>query len=153
VNRREAIALGGALTAPASETAASDSPSIQDAMIHRAINTTQGAYAQGRVVTGARRFLYVSGQTPEAADGSVAKEFRAQCRQAWANVGKQLADGSMSLDDLVKVTIFLADRRYRAENAEVRREVLGTRTPALTIVIAGIYDEAWLIEIEAVAAD
>jgi hypothetical protein len=30
--------------------------------------------------------------------------------------------------------------------------VLGDRSPALTIVIAGIYDEAWLLEIEAVAA-
>lgn len=59
----------------------------------------------------------------------------------------------MSLDNLVKVTIFLADRRYRGENAEVRRAVLGKRTPALTIVIAGIYDEAWLLEIEAIAAE
>jgi 2-iminobutanoate/2-iminopropanoate deaminase len=153
VNRRDALVLAGALTAPANETIASDTPSIKGAMIHGAINTTQGAYAQAQVVTGAMRFLYVSGQTPEAADGSVAKDFRAQCRQAWANVGKQLADASMSLDNLVKVTIFLADRRYRAENAEVRREVLGVRAPALTIVIAGIYDEAWLVEIEAVAAD
>lgn len=151
MNRREAIAIAGAMTA--SKTAARDSSSNKEAIVHRAINMTQGAYAQAQVVVGAKRFVYVSGQTPEAADGSVEKDFRAQCRQAWANVGKQLADASMSLDDLVKVTIFLADRRYRSENAEVRREVLGTRTPALTIVIAGIYDEAWLIEIEAVAAD
>ena len=64
----------------------------------------------------------------------------------------QLEAAGMSLDDLVKVTIFLSDRRWRAENAEVRREVLGPRSPALTIIITGIYDEAWLLEIEAVAA-
>jgi hypothetical protein len=29
---------------------------------------------------------------------------------------------------------------------------LGERTPAITIILAGIYDEAWLLEIEAVAA-
>jgi hypothetical protein len=29
--------------------------------------------------------------------------------------------------------------------------VLGGREPALTVVIAGIFDEAWLLEIEAVA--
>lgn len=153
MNRRDALVLAGALTAPASDTIASESASIKDAVILRAINTTQRAYAQAQLVNGAKRFLYVSGQTPEAADGSVAKDFRAQCRQAWGNVTKQLADASMSLDNLVKVTVFLADRRYRAENAEVRQEVLGVRAPALTIVITGIYDEAWLVEIEAVAAD
>jgi enamine deaminase RidA (YjgF/YER057c/UK114 family) len=31
--------------------------------------------------------------------------------------------------------------------------VLGTRTPALTVLIAGIYDSDWLLEIEAIAAD
>lgn len=153
MNRRDALVLAGAWAAPANETFASDSPSVPNATIHRAINATPSAYAQAQVVTGAKRLLFVSGQTPEAVHGSVAKDFRAQCRQAWANVGMQLAAASMSLDNLVKVTVFLADRRYRAENAEVRREVLGMRTPALTIIIAGIYDEAWLVEIEAVAAD
>lgn len=48
--------------------------------------------------------------------------------------------------------MYLSDRRYRQENYEVRHQVLGGRTPALTIVITGIYDEAWLLETEAVAA-
>jgi enamine deaminase RidA (YjgF/YER057c/UK114 family) len=48
--------------------------------------------------------------------------------------------------------MFLSDRRYRAENARVRNELLGERKPALTVIICGIYDEAWLLEIEAVAA-
>jgi 2-iminobutanoate/2-iminopropanoate deaminase len=57
----------------------------------------------------------------------------------------------MSLDNLVKVTTYLSDRRYGRENSEIRQEVLGGRAPALTVVIAGIYDEAWLLEIEALA--
>lgn len=51
-----------------------------------------------------------------------------------------------------KVTTFLSDRKYRRENYEVRTEVLGERLPALTIIIAGIYEEKWLLEIEAIAA-
>ena len=58
----------------------------------------------------------------------------------------------MGLDDLVKVTTFLADRRDAAENRRVRQEVLGGRSPALTVVVAGIFDERWLVEIEAMAA-
>jgi enamine deaminase RidA (YjgF/YER057c/UK114 family) len=56
-----------------------------------------------------------------------------------------------TLDDLVKVTTFLADRRFAAENRAVRQAVLGGRAPALTVVITGIFDETWLIEIEGVA--
>ena len=58
----------------------------------------------------------------------------------------------MGLDDLVKVTTFLADRGYAAENRRVRQEIFGDRSPALTVVVAGIFDERWLVEIEAVAA-
>ncbi len=30
---------------------------------------------------------------------------------------------------------------------------LGTHSPALTVIITGIFDEKWLLEIEAVAAE
>ena len=33
----------------------------------------------------------------------------------------------------------------------VRRRVLGDHEPALTVIIADIFDEAWLLEIEAIA--
>jgi 2-iminobutanoate/2-iminopropanoate deaminase len=46
----------------------------------------------------------------------------------------------------------LSDRQYCEANSRIWREVLGGHRPALTIIIAGIYDEVWLLEIEAVAA-
>lgn len=52
----------------------------------------------------------------------------------------------------MKVTTFLSDRAYAAENSAIRREILGAREPALTIIIAGIFDPAWLLEIEVIAA-
>jgi hypothetical protein len=58
----------------------------------------------------------------------------------------------MSFDNLAKVTIFLSDRSLIAQSAGLRRSILGERTPAVTIIIAGIYDSAWLLEIEAIAA-
>ena len=119
---------------------------------HRALNPTTVSYCQAHEVSDFQRLLFISGQVPEDAAGHVPADFRGQCRLAWANVQAQLEAADMSLDDLVKVTVFLSDRRWRGENAEVRREVLGPRSPALTIIITGIYDEAWLLEIEAVAA-
>ena len=118
----------------------------------RAIHPTDNAYAQACEVTRATRWLFVSGQVPEDAEQKVPADYPSQYRLAWANVEAQLKAADMSFDNLVKVTIYLSDRALIAQSAGLRRAVLGDRTPALTIVIVGIYDEAWLLEIEAVAA-
>jgi len=119
---------------------------------HRPINPGDNAFAQAHEVTNPSRWLFVSGQVPADEADNVPADFAAQCRLTWANVERQLRDGGMTLDDVVKVTTFLSDRRYRRENYEVRKAVLGPRRPAITIIIADIYDEAWLLEIEVVAA-
>ena len=118
----------------------------------RAIDPTTTSYAQAFEVEGATRWLFISGQVPAHGDGGVPQTFGDQCRLAWANVERQLSAAGMGLDNLVKFTIFLSDRLYRDENMRIRHEVLAGRTPALTVIITGIYDEAWLLEIEAVAA-
>ena len=108
-------------------------------------------YVQALEVDGARRILFISGQTPTDHHGNVPQGFAAQCRQAWRNVEAQLAAAGMSLDNIVKHTTYLADRRYTLENRAVRNEILAGRQTALTVIIAGIFDEAWLVEIEAIA--
>ncbi|WP_349628772.1 RidA family protein [Bradyrhizobium sp. AUGA SZCCT0177] len=109
-------------------------------------------YSQALEVAGHTRMLFVSGQIPVGADGAVPEGFEAQCRLAWSNVEAQLKAADMTLDNLVMHRTYLADRRYTMLNRAVRSEVLGSRETALTVVIAGIFDEAWLLEIEAVAA-
>jgi 2-iminobutanoate/2-iminopropanoate deaminase len=116
------------------------------------IAPTVPSYAQASLVTGATRWLFVSGQVPADADGRVPEDYPAQYRLAWSNVAAQLRAAGMDFDNLVKATIFLSDRALIAQSAGLRQAILGDRSPALTIVIAGIYDSAWLLEIEAVAA-
>lgn len=111
-----------------------------------------GSYPQAVEVTGATRWLYLSGQIPVAPDGSLAADFRGQCEQVWDNVETQLKAAGMTLDNLVKVTTFLSDRAHALENREVRVARLAGRQPALTVIVTGIFDESWLVEIEAVAA-
>lgn len=112
----------------------------------------QGSYPQAVEASGATRWLFVSGQVPVRPDGGLSPDFTEQCRQCWANIEAQLRAADMTLDNLVKVTTFLSDRKYADENRAVRLEVLEHRQPALTVIITGIFDEAWLVEIEAVAA-
>jgi len=116
------------------------------------IHPTSHAYAQACEVAGFSRLLFISGQVPQDGDGHVPADYRSQYRLAWANVEAQLKAAGMTFDNLLKVTIFLSDRALIAQSAGLRQEILGDRSPALTIVIVGIYDEAWLLEIEAVAA-
>jgi 2-iminobutanoate/2-iminopropanoate deaminase len=126
-------------------------------MERRAINAPDGpapagGYSQAVEVLGARRLLFISGQIPVEPGGRLPTAFRDQCRQAWANIEAQLRAAGLDLTHLVKVTTFLADRSHAIENREVCAKVLGDLKPALTVIIAGIFDSEWLIEIEAIAA-
>lgn len=109
-------------------------------------------YSQAIEVESAARIVFVSGQIPVTPDGRVPASFDDQARQVWSNVVAQLRAANMDLDNVVKVTIFLSSRDYRENNAAVRKEVLGAREPALTVIICDIFDEDWLLEIEAIAA-
>jgi 2-iminobutanoate/2-iminopropanoate deaminase len=126
------------------------------AMGRRALNAPSapvavGGYAQAVETVGSARRLYVSGQIPVTADGVTPTNFEEQAALVWRNLEAQLVAADMSLDDLVKVTIFLSDRKFADANRDARIAALGDRSPALTVIITGIFDPAWLLEIEAIA--
>ena len=109
------------------------------------------SFAQAVEVSGAGRTLYLSAQIATDTDGNTPEDFAEQARLAWNNVVAQLRAADMTLDNLVKVTIYLADRRYVADHRKVRLEVLQGRQIGLTTIFAGLFDEKWLIAIDAVA--
>jgi enamine deaminase RidA (YjgF/YER057c/UK114 family) len=111
-----------------------------------------GGYTQALKVEGARTLVFVSGQVPVDTAGHTPPDFAGQCRLVWRNVEAQLRAAGLRLDDIVKVTTFLADRRDADANGAIRREMLGSHAPALTVVFAGIFDQDWKLEIEVIAA-
>ena len=111
-----------------------------------------GGYAQALQVEGVQRWLFVSGQIPATPEGDVPDGFEAQAALAWRNVMAQLRAAGMDASHLVKVTTFLASRDDTLANRVARQQALGARTPALTVIITGIFDSRWLLEIEAIAA-
>jgi enamine deaminase RidA (YjgF/YER057c/UK114 family) len=110
-----------------------------------------GGYAQAVEVANANRTLYISGQIPVGMDGVVPSSFAEQAALAWQNLESQLRAANMTYDNLVKVTIFLASRDYAIENRSARTAAIGDRKIAMTVVIAGIFSEEWLLEIEGIA--
>jgi enamine deaminase RidA (YjgF/YER057c/UK114 family) len=110
-------------------------------------------FAQAVEVVGARRLVYTSGLTPTEGEWVAPESFADQARLAWRNLFAQLAAAGMSPDNLVKVTVILADRAHRSKNADIYDAILAGRRIAVSTIIAGLVDPRWLIEIEAIAAD
>lgn len=108
-------------------------------------------YTQAVEITGATRMLHISGQVGAMPDGTVPADMEAQTRLVWANLEAQLRAAGMSLDNLVKTTMILPDLADLAITRKVRAEVLGARRPASTLIVGGLANPAWKIEIEAVA--
>ncbi|MDQ8731915.1 RidA family protein [Bradyrhizobium sp. LHD-71] len=98
--------------------------------------------------------LFISGQAGAGDDGKIVDGgFRAQGEQAFANLRRALEAGGSSLDDVVKVTIFVTDMGNFREVVELRRKFFSAPYPADTIAeVRALYDPKVLIEIEAIAA-
>lgn len=111
-----------------------------------------GGYANAVEVPASRRLLFISGQIPETREGEVPDDVEDQCRLIWQHITSCLRSANMDVTDLVKVTTYLSSRDLAAVNTQVRLDVLGDHSPALTVIIAGIFDPKWKLEIEAVAA-
>ena len=110
-----------------------------------------GAYTQAVEITGATRTLFISGQVGVDSKGNVPEEVAAQAKQAWANLQAQLHAAGMTLDNVVKLTTILTDPGSMAESRRIRTEVMGDRRPASTLIVAGLANPAWKLEIEAIA--
>ncbi|MBV9434119.1 MAG: RidA family protein, partial [Hyphomicrobiales bacterium] len=97
-----------------------------------AILPAGSGYSNALEISGFKRIVFVSGQIPVDIKGGVPSGFAAQCRLVWANVEAQLRAADMTLDKVVEVTTFLADRAFGMENRVIRKETLGDLCPAST---------------------
>lgn len=107
-------------------------------------------YAHGVEVPAGARTLYVSGQV--GVDGDERLVEGGFVPQAIANIETVLASADMTLADVVKITAYLTRREDLPLLRDVRAEFLAV-SPAVTVVlVAGLHDPDWLVEIEAIAA-
>jgi 2-iminobutanoate/2-iminopropanoate deaminase len=111
-----------------------------------------GPYSQAVKAGG---FLYVSGQLPiDPADGSIhGSDITSQTRQALNNLSAIVAAAGMSLKDVVKVNVYLADMNdFKAMN-EVYAQFFTSDFPARAAVQVARLPKDALVEIEAVACE
>lgn len=111
-----------------------------------------GPYTQATLVHGPGEWLHVSGQVGIDAQGVAPAGFAEQADLAWGNVVRALHAAGMGMEHVVKTTTYLVDRANAAVMRPIRLQHLGMHRPASTLVlVAGLLDAAWKIEVEAVA--
>lgn len=108
-----------------------------------------GPYSQA-IETGA--FVFASGQIPiNPADGSIPGGIKAQTLQAISNVTAILNEAGLTLDNVVKTTVYLADMAdFQAMN-EVYGEAFSAPYPARSAVAVRELPKKVLVEIEVLA--
>ncbi len=102
----------------------------------------------------AGKTVYVSGQGSFDVQGNLvgANDVVAQTRQVLENMKLALAAAGATLDDVVKVTVYLKNRDDRPRVNEVRKAYFKANKPASTLIeINRFAIEGMLIEIEAIA--
>ena len=109
-------------------------------------------YSHG-VIVEAGRTLYVAGQTARDAQGNIVCKGDAagQTRQVLENMKRVIEGAGGRMEDVAKTTVYITDIKYREAVGQVRQEYFKSDRPANTLlVVAGLADPAFLVEIEAI---
>jgi 2-iminobutanoate/2-iminopropanoate deaminase len=112
-----------------------------------------GAYSSG-VEAPSGRTVYVSGQVAFDAEGKVIGEgdIKAQTETVLEHVKTVVEEAGGSMEDIVKVTVFITNMGLYDQIHEVRRRYFEEPFPASSMVeVSALIDPRLLIEIEAVA--
>ena len=114
---------------------------------------TKKPYSQGVKVTSGT-LVFTSGVISRDQDGQVVGrgDIREQTRQCLRNIAGIIEGGGGSLNDLVKMTVFITNLADYDGMNEIRQEVLNDIDFASSTVKVSLNNPEALIEIEAVAS-
>lgn len=117
------------------------------------VRVPSGMYCHSVEIAPNARWLYIAGQTGVAMDGAVPDGIEAQAEIAWSNIKTILAASGMGMEDVVWMKTFLTRREDRDGYQKIRAKFMGDIRPASTfLIVSGLADPAYLVEVEAVAA-
>jgi enamine deaminase RidA (YjgF/YER057c/UK114 family) len=96
--------------------------------------------------------VFVAGTAPLWPDGSCPDDVRVQADRCWEITAGALAEVGARLSDVVRTRMYLISSDDFDDVQDVHREVFEHVKPAATmIVVAGMLDPRWRVEIEAEA--
>lgn len=98
--------------------------------------------------------VYVAGQVARRADGQLvgAGDIEAQAAQVFENLNAALTAAGAAFEHLVRLTIYLTDARFRDPfNAVQQRYITGDLPASTLLIVAGLAQPHFLVEVEAIA--
>ncbi len=112
-----------------------------------------GLYAHGVEVPENAKMTFVAGQVGIDFEGNLPDDFTGQARNAWENCLAVLEHNRLRMSDVVKITHFITDPANLPAYNAVRTEYLGKNRPSSTLlIVAGLADPKFLVEVEMIAA-
>ena len=98
------------------------------------------------------QLLVTSGQLGVAPDDATPDDVEAQCVLCFENIKAILAEGGMSLSDVVRFTAYVTDRAYFPVYGAVRgRYVSGNAFASTLVIVSGFTRPEFKIEVEVTA--
>lgn len=98
------------------------------------------------------RMLHVSGQVGVTLSGELPESVERQNELAWDNIFAILAEAEMGKEDIVDVLAIVTDHADVAVYRDVRDRKLDGHSCASTLLVCGLADPAWKVEIAVRAA-
>ncbi len=96
--------------------------------------------------------VLVSGTGPVVTGGRCPDDAGAQARRCFEIIAAALAEAGASFDDVVRTRMYITSAAHGDAVGAVHGELFGHLRPAATmVVVAGLLDPAWKVEIEAEA--
>ena len=106
-------------------------------------------------ITNSARLMNISGQVAQDATGKTVGlgDIEKQTVQVIENIKTLVSEQGGSLSDICKITIFMTSRDHLPAVMDVRRRYFARPYPATSaVVVVGLANPEWMIEIEALAA-
>jgi 2-iminobutanoate/2-iminopropanoate deaminase len=118
------------------------------------IRQPSGHFSQATVIEARGKLVFISGMTARRADGSIAGvgDIEVQTRQVCENLKAAVEAAGGSMDDIVRVDVYVRNMEHFDAIHKVRREYFKAPAPASTMVeICKMTSPDYLIEINAIA--
>ena len=114
-------------------------------------------YAHGMLVAAGCEFIFTSGVVPTMRDGSVPPTIGEQANLVWQNISAILAEGSMTISDVVSVTTYVVNSEDLGAQLKIvmaarDAAMSGHRAASTLVTVPALARPEWLLEISVVAA-
>jgi reactive intermediate/imine deaminase len=113
-----------------------------------------GHFSHATAIAAKGTFVFISGMTARRPDGSIAGlgNIEEQTRQVCENVKAAVEEAGGTLDDIVRVDVYVRNMEHFEQIHKVRREYFKAPAPASTMVeVTKFTSPDYLIEMNAIA--